>query len=179
MLSQSYLKLWKDDYFSKFLYLNNHELITKIIGFQGQLVLTGPKLCGKKHLSFYLSKTYNYSFFISELLSDSEILDIYEKCKLDNVNCVWIVNNIETFSKDVKSRFNALMMFKIKELDEFVLEEYLNARLERIGVSMEYVHLKYVFDRLVCTYYEVDRFIEYIASSNIINFKILRKFFKN
>lgn len=173
---QTSLKLWTDDYDTDFVVFD-HDFFDLALHSEYSIWLSGPPKSGKKHFSFYLSRFREVELVFLDYLSDSQIIHLYDTVKCSNKFAVFIGNNCGDFSLDVVSRLNALFHINFFELNEGDLFDFLNLRLNRVGVVLEPGLIDYCKLHLPCSYFWVDSFVSFLKNERVISLKRIRDFF--
>lgn len=172
------LEVWKNEYSYPFLELNNIGIKDAIFNYQGSFVLIGDKFSGKKHLAFKIMKMKRITCYFANIMSDSEIISLYDLLKTNKESACWIVDNdLSIFSLDVQSRLRSLSCFCIKKLDLESLKLLLIHRLSVIGLILDEQKIKYCIERLDMNYSKIEDFIKFIKGQSFLGLKELKSFF--
>lgn len=172
--SQIPLGLWRESYNNDFIIgASNTEAVNITINMESNILISGPRSCGKKHLAFRIAnKTEKIYLYILNKMNDAEIIAAYDAMP---EKAIWIAGHELEFSKDVESRLNAMHQAKISELTEDMLIPLLQLRLKNIGVMKNEI-INYCVARMPRTYEAMDQCVKFIERQNHIKMANFRQF---
>ena len=170
-MKQGYLNLWKDDYKSDFIIGDsNFQAKDVLLNHDGNVLLKGPRYCGKKHLAYKVANLKKINVYFLDSMLDEEIISEFDK----NVG-VWIQGDVVNFSKDVVSRINSMFIAEIFELTPDISFALLKRRLERVGLFLKPEMLSYVLHSMPMKYEFLERLIAPLLSLKSVTMLQLRK----
>jgi len=176
--SQIPLNFWKDEYQNEWIVGNSNEIATKIlIDFQGQILLSGPNFCGKKHIATKIAKLEKCNVFIADCMSDREIVAMYDQITVKNFKAIWVFRD-RNFSADVLSRFNMMQKAEIYELTEDMIFPILSQRFANLGFDVRNDFVNFCIFHIPRTYEAVELCVRYLRQINEVSQRKFREFFR-
>lgn len=190
IFSQIPLNLWNENYENEWIIgESNNDATNILLNNSEQVLLCGPRYCGKKHLAFKIAKMNNCNVFFTNTMHDAQIVETYDA--YINKHVIWVISeNIKEVAqkidhkkarcvaKDVVSRLNSIQRAEIYELTEDMLFPLLNNRLSSLGFSARNEIINYCIYRMPRKYEYVNACIEYVKMVNRVSLRDFKEFFE-
>jgi chromosomal replication initiation ATPase DnaA len=172
--SQISLEIWKPEYQANWLIGEcNRQATETVLTCDGNIFLSGPRFCGKKHLASKLSQAQEFDLFILANMSDSQIIHAYDT---QNKKAIWINEESLEFSNDVRSRLNSMHSALIEELSQDLFFPLLTQRFENLGFEIKEEIVNYCISRMERTFAGLESLIRFIKQNNRLSLSLIRQF---
>lgn len=193
--SQIPLELWSASYESQWIVGDSNKFATDILyNASSQILLCGPKFCGKKHLAFKVVQVQECKVLFTHLMNDAQIIDEYDNLQTTQRKAIWVnsiaINNVDigvdianaqsgrSVTKDVESRLKAMQRAEIFELTDDMVAPLLNQRLASLGFVVRNEIINYCIHRMPRSYEAVEMCVMFIHKMNRVSLKDFREFFE-
>jgi|GEM_PF-2817122 len=187
--SQIPLELWSANYESEWIVGDSNKFATDVLyNASNQILLCGPKFCGKKHLAFKVVKMQECRVLFTHLMSDAQIIDEYDNLQTTQRKAIWVnsiaIANVfgqsgRVVTKDVESRLKAMQRAEIFELTDDMVAPLLNQRLASLGFIVRNQIINYCIHRMPLSYAAVEMCVVFIQKMNRVSLKDFGQFFEN
>lgn len=171
------LNFWKNEYQNEWIVGASNEVATRILmNSADQILLSGPRFCGKKHITSKVGKITDCAIFFVECMQDIEIIAKYDYINTTKQKAIWVLKERE-FVKDVQSRFNMMHKAQIFELTEDMIFPLLHQRFAHLGFEVKNDFINFCIYNIPRTYQAVQDCAEYLKQINEASPRKFREFF--